>query len=121
MKFKELEKSNDLANLKARLELQMQLDYCNGALKLLGLKIGDTVYCKFRSSYIEGKRSYGTSVIQEGVIKQDEKGIIFIESTQPVQQTYTESNGRIGSSYRTWWATTMKITRAELSDIKEPC
>ena len=119
MEYKDLEKSKELGELKRELELQMQIAYGKKALKLLGLKIGDKVKCEFRGSYISRKNSYGMDRIQDGTIKVDERGVVFVESNEPVQQTYSKSNNRSGSSYRSWWVEHMEITKANIAAIKE--
>lgn len=119
MEYKNLEKSKELSELKSKLELQMKIAFGKKALKLLNLKIGDNVKCEFKGSYISRKNSYGMHKVQDGTIKIDERGIIYVESDEPVKQTYNKSNNRSGRDYRSWWVEHMVITKAEITAIKD--
>lgn len=119
MEYKRLEKAEELIDLKSKLELEFEIKYGKEALNLLGLKIGDTVKCEFRGSYISSNNSYGMYKIQDGTIKLDEHGVAYVESNEPVQQTYSKNNNRSGRSYRSWWVEHMEITKAEIAAIKE--
>ena len=120
-KYKNLEKLKEVTELKKQLELEMTIAFGKKALELLELKVGDIVKCKFRTSYISRKQSYGDTTIQDGVIKVDERGIIYVESLEPIKQTYNTSNNRTGRDYRSWWVECMKITKAEITAIQELC
>lgn len=118
-KSKELEGMKEVCELRITLETEMIRAWQKQSLLILGLNVGDVVFCKFKGGYINGKNSYSRYYIQEGVIKQGDDLSIHIQSLKPVQQTFNMTNSRTGRDNRNWWAVKNLITKAGITSIVE--
>ena len=90
----------DVLKLKAEIDYESNVIFCNRFLQLTGLKIGDEVICRFRSAYGTSKQSFGSSKDCPGIIKQHENLTVYVESIDKITQSYNASNNRSGRDRR---------------------
>lgn len=96
---------------------RIEREYSKLLMKLLGLKLGDIVTARFQHSTGTPKQSYTTSSVGKGIIIND-GGIYFIESEREYPESFTESNGRRGKAYKSWWGYVDRKIKAPLINIK---
>ena len=112
------EVKKELNKIKEEIDLQAKLSYHKKFLEYTGLKIGDIVKCYFSISTGNSNQSYTGSTITDGILKQYENGLLYVESIEKLSKSYSTSNGRSGRNYRSWWVYEMKNVKTEISYIQ---
>jgi len=84
----------ELNKIKEEIELEAKLLYHKKFLEHTGLKIGDVVKCYFSISTGDQSKSYTSSTITDGIIKQYDNGLLYVESIDKLSKSHSESNGR---------------------------
>lgn len=107
----------EVATIESKLIIAAKAEASKMFMGIAGLQIGDTVICYFSCSSGTSRNAYHTSVEEEGVIRQDENGVYYVESKRELRFAYSTSNGRTGRQRRDWWEYEQKKGRSELRQI----
>lgn len=99
-------------------EVKSKIECGKRFLEITGLKVGDKVMSYFSYNSGDSKRSYCTGGYKEGIIKEKESGILFIESVEKLKVSYEESNRRSGRDRRSWWVYKEEHISAALTSIQ---
>ena len=108
----------ELNKIKEEIDLEYKLLYHKRFLEHTGLKVWDIVICYFSISPGNSKSSYTSSTITDGILKQYDNGILYVESIEKLSKSYSTSNGRSGRDYRSWWVFEMVNIKTDISYIQ---
>ncbi|MBP1165096.1 hypothetical protein JOE44_001980 [Chryseobacterium sp. PvR013] len=101
-----MEKSQLLFPDKKSLQKEYLLKYRDQFLKLNNLKVGDEITLDFTCNNLIGKQIYLTSKITTGILKLDENGFLYAESSHNMPFYRQMDNGLSGRSKRSWFQRT---------------
>ena len=107
----------ELKRIESEINRDAKIEYHKRFLEMTGLKIGDVVKAYFSTSHGSSKQSYSSLAKKEAYLKQHPNGILYLESVEKLQKSYSDTNGRSGRSYRGWWAYEMVIMTTEIKEI----
>jgi hypothetical protein len=99
---------------KEKLQDEYLKKYGEEFLKLNNLKLGDIITIKFtyeevKSQYKSRKlERYTSNKLANGILKSNEKGLLYAESIEDMEFYHHCSNGLSGRSNRTWYKKVMK-------------
>ena len=112
------EKKQEISEIKKEMDLKSKIEFHKRFLMETGLKIGDIVSCSFSVSSGNSKQSYSSLSTSPAELKQNEDGTLYCESLNPIRDSYNQSNGRTGRSYRSAWHYRDVIKKVEITNIK---
>ena len=107
----------ELSRIESEINREAKIEYHKRFLEITGLKVGDIVKAYFSTSHGSSSQSYSSLAEKDAYLKQHENGILYLESVEPLQKSYSTSNGRSGRSYRGWWVYEKVIMSTEIKDI----
>ncbi len=108
----------EINNAKKQIELSAKKKFQKAFLDITGLKIGDTVRAYFNVSSGTEKQSFSGLQTHNGIIKEGEDGLLYVESIKKLRYSFTKSNGRTGASYKSWWCYDYKEQKSDIERIQ---
>lgn len=106
-----------LKEIESEINRDAKIEYHKRFLEITGLKVGDIVKAYFSTSHGSSKQSFSSLAEKDAFLKQHENGVLYLESVEPLQKSFSNSNGRSGGSYRGWWEYCKQICTTEIKDI----
>jgi hypothetical protein len=81
---------------------EAEIKFCHAFLEKTNLKVGDKVQAYFYYSSGNSKQSYHTGTFADGIITQQDDGIINVVSIGKFKKSKHMDNGRHGRYYKSW-------------------
>lgn len=107
----------ELNRVESEINRNAKIEYHKRFLEITGLKVGDVVKAYFGTSHGTSKQSYSSIAEKEAYLLQHPNGILYLQSVEPLQRSYSTSNGRSGRSYRGWWEYEKVIMTTEIKEV----